>query len=166
MDKVNRAAGAAAGRGVPPETQPLKQGMAAATGTGRLSNELRETIAPAEVMEVAVDDIGVFENRLAALLPEFGGRIAGKHATENGLAVGVELPRSREAEFRSALKGETAVQSSQAAASKGKFARLKTEAQERGAMPAAQRLFTEEEEFAPGKDKPTVRIELRVRAKK
>ncbi|MGH7768645.1 MAG: hypothetical protein ACREQP_14430, partial [Candidatus Binatia bacterium] len=111
-----------------------------------------------QVLEVKSEDIGLFERRVRDFLASLTGRIVNRQTFEDGLSLAIELPQSREEEFRAALRKESGAEFSQAYAPKEK-----TPA---GAYGVAQRSSMEKRKSAPEKDEPTVQIELRIWAKK
>jgi hypothetical protein len=166
--------GAAASRGSAPETDratrretpPPKQETAEASNLSALPESFRRANSPAEVVEVQVEDVGVFETRLNELLPNLGGKITGRHVSEDGLVLAIELPRSREAQFHSAVKKEISAGSPQEALAKRKSAKLQDEPSSRVVLPAAPRVMSQEKMLVAEQDGPSVTIELRLRAKK
>lgn len=148
------------------ETPPPKQETAEASNLSALSESFRWAVSPAEVVEVQAEDVGAFETRLNALLPNLGGKITGRHVSEDGLVLAIELPRSRAADFHSALKEDTGARSSLEALAKSKPAKLQDEPSSRVVLPAAPRVMSQEKMPVAEQDNPIVRIELRLQAKK
>ncbi len=148
------------------ETPPPKQETAEASNLSALSESFRRAVSPAEVVEVQAEDMGAFETRLNALLPNLGGKITGRHVSEDGLVLAIELPRSREAQFHSAVKEEISAGPPQAALAKRKSAKLQDEPSSRVVLPAAPRVMSQEKMLVAEQDDPIVRIELRLQAKK
>ncbi len=147
------------------ETLPPKQETAEASNLGALSESFRRAVSPAEVVDVQAEDVGAFETRLNALLPNLGGKITGRHVSEDGLVLAIELPRSREAQFHSAVKEEISARSPQAALAKRKPAKLQDEPSSKVVLPAAPIVMSREKLLVAEQDDPIVRIELRLRAK-
>ena len=121
----------------------------------------RLLMAPApspQVVEVKSEDVGLFERRVRDFIASLTGRIVNRQASEEGLSLAVELPQSREEEFRATLRKESGADFPQDYAPKEQPPAV--------AVGAAQRSSTEKRKSAPEKDEPTVRIELRIWAKK
>jgi hypothetical protein len=154
-EESGSASGASAGR----EARPAPPVAASAVVD-------RMVTAPApEVVEVQSEDVGRFQLRLRDMLANLTGRVVSERASEEGLLLAVEVPRSREEEFRSALKKETA-SSSTAAGTKRKAAKLPEEPQAGNRLPAMQRTMNREEKSPAEKEAPTVAIQIRVLGKK
>jgi hypothetical protein len=148
------------------ETPPPKQEATEASNLSAQSEPFRRANSPAELVEVQAEDVSAFETRLNALLPNLGGKITGRHVSEDGLVLAIELPRSREAQFHSAVKKEISAGSPQEALAKRKSAKLQDEPSSRVVLPAAPRVMSQEKMLVAEQDGPSVTIELRLRAKK
>jgi hypothetical protein len=163
LSAPSRAGGAAAGSA---DTQPQHQETTQVAGAIAPYKAPTGTTAPAKIVEVAADDIGAFENRLGAILPDFGAKVAGRHPSDDGLVLAIELPQSREAEFQSALRRESAARSAPAAFDKRQSAKLREETSPKITLPAAPRFMSPEKIPVAEADGPKVTIELRLREKK
>jgi hypothetical protein len=122
--------------------------------------------APEQILEVKSEDLELFQRRIRDMLANVTGRVVSEQVSEEGLLLAVELPESREEEFRSALKKETGRGLSRTAAKKGQSAKAEEEQRARSPVPAAQRTMSREEKSTAAKEEPTVAIQIRVWAKK
>jgi hypothetical protein len=163
LSSASRAGGAAAGSA---DTQPQGQEATQVAGAIAPYKAPTGTTAAAKIVEVAADDIGAFENRLGAILPDFGAKVAGRHPSDDGLVLAIELPQSREAEFQSALRRESAAGSAPAGFAKRQSAKLREDTSARIALPAAPRAMSPEKIPVAEPDGPRVTIEVRLREKK
>ena len=129
-------------------------------------------MVPFEIIEVAPEDAGRLEQRLHALVPELGGKIVTKQATEDGLTLAIELPESRVAEFKSALKREAGGEAQDTGSFQqgtapslmqgGGSVQTQGQASLYRGRPNLQRALASD----PQQEEPKVNIELRIRPKK
>ncbi|HEY3302115.1 MAG TPA: hypothetical protein VGL70_01125 [Candidatus Binatia bacterium] len=117
-------------------------------------------------MEVKSEDVGLFQRRIRDMLANVTGRVVSEQASEDGLLLAVEVPQSREEEFRSALKKEPGAGLSGTAGAKRQSTKVKEEQGARSPVTAAQRTMSREEKSAAAKQELTVAIQIRVWAKK
>jgi hypothetical protein len=160
-----------------PMAKSEESGGASGTSSGREARlaspaaasavvERMPTASAPQVVEVQSEDVGRFQRRVRDMLANLTGRVVSERASEEGLLLAVEVPQSREEEFRSALKKEAGTGLSRMAAKKGQSAKAAEEQRARSPVPAAQRAMRSEEKLSAAKEEPTVAIEIRVWAKK
>jgi hypothetical protein len=147
----------------PPELSDLAAGTAekgesSGASPARAGRGALPAAPSPQVVKVKSEDLGLFQRRIREMLTNVTGRVISEQASEEGLLLAVELPESREEEFRAALRKEYGLDSSPTYASKEKA--------KASAFGVAQRNLMEKRKSAPEKDEPPAQIELRIWAKK
>jgi hypothetical protein len=139
---------------------------AAPTAEAPSNRRVQTLIAPpaVKIFEVVAEDTASEGNRIKGLLPGLNGRMLSEREADDGRVLLVRLPQSREAEFYSALKRETAPDL-EVAASNERILSLREEPRAREGAPIARRSTGQVESSSLEQDE-TVVIELRIRRKK
>ncbi|HEY2988194.1 MAG TPA: zf-HC2 domain-containing protein [Candidatus Binatia bacterium] len=124
--------------------------------------------APAlQDVEVVSEDVTVSQRNVKAVLNLLGGRVLSERASGDDVMLTVELPQSREPEFRSVLKQETGKEPSAFYSLDEKLGlKFREQAQSGRTPPASQGSVREARRTAPDKEEPTVTLEIRIRPKK
>jgi hypothetical protein len=165
---------AAGAQGTVTQAESAARGVREEKSTGGQVAEQRQRMVQGAMsspspkrVEVSSEDAGLLSDRIKALVPDLGGKVLGERALDDGVDLAIELPQSREVEFRSALQAETRAERADAAAGlKSAEAPPPLQGQAQNDAPMLQRTGRQVEKFALKGEDPAVIIELRIRQQK